>query len=256
MEIKIHGNTGNKHANGVNYPEFPHVHYYANSKMRVALLEARRKVLNENNDRKYLIGGQTGSGKSKLAKQLAYIVDPNFKHENICYTNKEFYAAIERAKGKKGVAIIHDEAFRDFSGSNARTKAGLDLLNTIMEMRKSNLFLFLVTPEVHKLNKTITQLEVNAMWYVWSPLNNSKYERYYKMWGTRGAKKIMEYVGKTRSPFAAYKNTPWMVRDKFYNIEPRCIDEKLYEEQARKDFYKRIEERKARAMKQEKIKDE
>ena len=120
--------------------------FYVATPIRNQLLKGFEKVTKGDQDRIYVITGREGLGKSTLAMQLAYIVDPNFTLNNIVFTSDQLENKIRTAKQFE--AIIFDESFNGLSSKGAISKENKKLVTLLMMCRQRNLFIFIAKVEV------------------------------------------------------------------------------------------------------------
>lgn len=106
----------------------------------------------KDNNKIFIVCGDTGVGKSALTFQLAKVVDPDFGLKNIQFTTIEAANALKTLKNQ---AIIFDEAFRGMSGRNVMGKAQKELLGMLYEVRQLNQIIFLVAPSFFRLDEAI-----------------------------------------------------------------------------------------------------
>ncbi len=139
--------------------------YYIAPKIKAILDKARDLVLKKDWDRVYLVDGPEGSGKSKLARQLAFHLDPTFNIDRIVFTGQQFSDAVDKAK--KGDAIIFDEAFNGLGSSGATSKLNKLIVRKLMECRQKNLFIFIVLPTVFELQKYAAIFRSKALFHVY-----------------------------------------------------------------------------------------
>ena len=117
------------------------------------LPEIQKLVLTKNRDKHIIIDGRERSGKSKLARQLAKALDPDFNIEKIAFNSLQFIDMIKDKSRKKGDAIILDEAY-----GAANSRASMSDVNRAMvqlgtEMGQLNLFIIIVLPTFFDLDK-------------------------------------------------------------------------------------------------------
>lgn len=101
--------------------------------------------------------GIPGAGKSMLAQQIAYYLDNNFTIQNMCMSAEQFQnKGKELAKtGKKGVALVYDEAKFGLDSKRAMESVTKALLDFFAECRQLNAYLILVLPDFFDLKKEI-----------------------------------------------------------------------------------------------------
>ena len=101
--------------------------------------------------------GIPGAGKSMLAQQIAYYLDPEFQIENMCMSAEQFHnkgKALANT-GKKGVALVYDEAKFGLDAKRAMESMTKALLDFFAECRQLNAYLILVLPDYFDLKKEI-----------------------------------------------------------------------------------------------------
>lgn len=115
------------------------------------------------------VDGREGAGKSVLAQQMAYFLNPNFNLDNLCFNSLEFRKKILAAN--KFDAIIYDEAF---SGLNARQSMGAinrSVVSMLTEIRQKNLFVFILVPSFFDLDKYVALWRSFALIHVYTGKN-------------------------------------------------------------------------------------
>lgn len=100
----------------------------------------------------FIVDGKERRGKSVLAQQIAYYVDPTFNIDRICFSAEEFEAKI-KASDTKQQAFVFDEAYSDTNSASAMGKIGRALKKTMTEIGQKNLFIFIVLPPFFDLGK-------------------------------------------------------------------------------------------------------
>jgi energy-coupling factor transporter ATP-binding protein EcfA2 len=209
--------------------------YYVSGDIYKQLLNSKKIVHGLDQDRIYVVDGREGLGKSKLARQLAYVVDPTISLDRIVFDSKSFEKCIMTCKKHK--AIIFDECFRGLSNKSSLSKENKRLVELLMECRQRNLFVFLVLPSFFLLEKYAAIFRSSALFHVMVSSKNPKL-RYYKVYNYKQkkilyllGKQLMEY-GKPRVPFS----------HRFYDKEVPTIDYKEYIKKKLKAFQETKEE--------------
>ncbi len=128
--------------------------YYMNEVLRNNLDILKKKIRQD----WYFIIIVSGSnrvrdGKSTLAQQISYYLDPNYNFSNLTFeaTNLK---KISLAKGKYSV-VHYDEAMAGLDSKRAMESMQKDLLDFLAQAGQLNQFLILVLPDFFTLNKEI-----------------------------------------------------------------------------------------------------
>jgi len=203
---------------GISNSDLP---YYVATKIFRQLINSQQIVLKLDQDRIYVIDGREGLGKSKLARQLAYVVDPTICLDRIVFSSKDFEAAIRKAD--KHQAIIFDECFRGLSGRSSLSKENKRLVQLMMECRQKNLFVFLVLPSYFLLEKYAAIFRSTALFHVMASNKDPK-RRYYKPYNYK-QKKFLYILGKQMMDYSKPR-VPYTYR--FYNKEIPTVDYDAY----------------------------
>lgn len=128
-------------------------HYYLDDTTYHTLIKKRKLIRKKDNDYLMLVCGDTGTGKSTLAFQLAKAVDPSFNLSRVAFTPQNFAKVISHAT--PGQAVLFDEAFSGLSSMGAGKRDGMYLKNIIMECRQRRLFIIIVLPSLWALDKYV-----------------------------------------------------------------------------------------------------
>jgi len=110
------------------------------------------KRLPENNwDAVALFTGYEGAGKSSMAMQIAFYLDPNFSLKNIVFNAEQFDEATEDLP--KGSVILYDEADDVAVGGNHAQNKVKQVISKMKRIRSRNLYILFVTPTYFDLGK-------------------------------------------------------------------------------------------------------
>lgn len=151
--------------------------YYIDSKLAKNLDKIAQRVNNKDEDFFWAIDGGEGVGKSVFAMSIAKYVDESFNLSRICYSPEDFRRAIQTAK--KGEAIVFDEAFRGLSSRSAISGINKMLVETMMECRQRNLFVFIVLPSFFLLDKYVALWRARGLFHVYRNGGQRGFWRYY-----------------------------------------------------------------------------
>lgn len=128
-------------------------------------LDIAKDIVTKDWDCFFIIDGQEGTGKSKLATQIAKYCDPTFNHERMCITPDEFLTQVKKAKKKQ--AVVLDEADIGLSSRRAMSKTNWALNSVIAQIRQKNLFGFIVCPSFYFIDRRISVFRSRALIHVY-----------------------------------------------------------------------------------------
>jgi hypothetical protein len=111
-----------------------------------------KKAVKDDWDGVILIDGVEGGGKSILAQQLGYYLDPKLDSDNIVFSGEDFMKQATEMTEKYRV-IIFDEAFAGLSSRAAMSQMNKKITGMLMEIRQKNLFLILILPTFFELDR-------------------------------------------------------------------------------------------------------
>lgn len=160
-------------------------------------LDLAKKVIKNDWDMVFAVDGMEGSGKSVLAQQIAYYLDPTLSIDRITFNPTEFKDAI--VKANKFEAVIYDEAYGGLASRQAMSFVNKALVSMMAQIRQKNLFVFVVCPCFFELDKYIAVWRSRALMHVYTNDNfqrgffsffNSKRKKDLYMKG----KKFYEYI--------------------------------------------------------------
>ena len=193
--------------------------YYMDGYLKKNLDLIKDKVCNDEWDWVFIIDGVERGGKSHLAQQIAYYLDPGFDTSRIVFTPEEFVNAVVNAK--KNQAIIFDEALRGLSARSAISQINRAIVRMMAEMGQKNLFIFIVLPSFFDLDRITALHRARTLIHVYTDnrmnrgrflfFNANKKKRLYLL-----GKKTYNYNVIESNFFGTYK-------------ENYVIDKKLYE---------------------------
>ena len=127
-------------------------HYYLNEFYKAFVLDKiLPRYINRHWDMVIIVEGEVGSGKTTLAIQSGYYLDPTLDIDRICFTLPQFEKAIDN--GKKGQVIIYDEAVSSLLSAEAFKWESTQLVKKITQCRKKGLIIFLLIPSIFMLQK-------------------------------------------------------------------------------------------------------
>lgn len=153
-------------------------------------LDTAKSVVKKDWDMLFIVDGEEGCGKSVLAMQMAYYLDPTLTLDRIVFTPREFRLAVKN--GKSGQAIVYDEAYTGLSSRAAMTLINRTLVKLVAECRQKNLFVFVVMPAFFDLDKYVTLWRGRALIHVYS----KAFERGFFEFYNKDRKKSLYVTGK------------------------------------------------------------
>lgn len=154
-------------------------------------LKFMKEAVKKDDDFVLLIDGMERAGKSVLAMQIAYFLDPNFNTDKIVYSVKDWHNKVIGAE--KYSCILWDEAFRGMSKRQAISNINKKVVQTLMEIGQNNLFLIIVLPTYFELDKYAALHRCKCLIHVH---RNTKYERGYFKFYEYTKMKAMYFEGR------------------------------------------------------------
>ncbi len=188
-----------------------------------------KKVSKGNQDRVYVVDGREGVGKTTVAFQFAYIVDPNFSLDNVVFTAEQFEDKIRKLD--KFRALVFDESFNGLSSKGALSKQNKKLVRLLMECRQRSLYVFVVLPSIFLLEKYVAVFRSQCLFHSFASKKNND-RRYYKVYNYHN-KKLLYLLGKHLMDYTKPK-VPKSYR--FYAKFPPTIDKVAYEKKKHEAF--------------------
>jgi hypothetical protein len=170
------------------------------------------KVIKQNSDRVYIITGKERSGKSTFAFQQAKYIDPTFNVYRICFSPEQFLEQIRTAK--KGSVVVFDEAFRGFSSKASLSKVNKLLVQSMMEVGKRNLIIFIILPVFTLLEPYIAISRSYALFIVF---RLDKRGKKYRGWRCYTENKKAKIYYKAKKDFGIIPYTKTILRGEFYS---------------------------------------
>lgn len=117
----------------------------------------KKKVYRRNENAIIAIVGKTGSGKSYTALSLAEQFE-GFKHENMCFTAKEFFSLINSNKLSKGSVILFDESEVDLDNLTFWDKIARYFAYLMATVRYRNYIIIFTMPYKNDVIKKVRNL--------------------------------------------------------------------------------------------------
>ena len=209
------------------------------------LEKSKEIVINADQDRVFVYDGREGVGKSTLAMQHAFFIDPALSLDNIVFTTNDFKDRIRNSPKHK--AIIWDEAFKGLSSKGALSKENKKIVTLLQECRQRNLFIFIVLPTMFLLEKYAAIFRSHALIHAGAYKSNFKL-RYYRVYNYTN-KKILYLKGKSLYNYSIPKIQKSY---RFYGKIPPTIDINAYRKK-KNEAFKGLEDKEppeTKAMKQ------
>lgn len=125
------------------------------------------KYLNEKDwDNVFVVDGIEGGGKSSMAIQIAYYLDPTFNLDRVCFTPFDFKKKVLDAKPRQ--AIVFDEAFTGLSSRGTMGIINRMLVRMMAEIRQKNLFFLIVAPTFFDIDRYVALWRSRALIHVYT----------------------------------------------------------------------------------------
>lgn len=169
----------------------------------------KEDVIKHNSDRVYCVVGRERSGKTFWTCQQAKFIDPTFNIERICFTPEQFLEQIRNAP--KGGVVLFDEAFRGFSTRASLSKINRLLVQSMMEVGRRNLIIFIVLPVFSLLEYYIAITRSYALFVI---SDNKK--KKYRTWRAYSEKKKAELYYKSKKNYGMIPYVQTNRKGKFF----------------------------------------
>jgi len=125
---------------------------YLDGYLYESLKEIKEVMRKKSVDIVILVSGYPGTGKSKLAEQIAAYWDPTFDEDRMYQNSKEFEdGVLEETQILKSHVL--DEAWSGLSSSQVRGSVGRQFMNLMNTIRQKRLFIIVVLPDFFDLSK-------------------------------------------------------------------------------------------------------
>ena len=125
----------------------------------------KQDVLRRDDDCCIIIDGIERGGKTTLAWSVAKYLDPTYNLSRCVFTADQFFEAV--VNGKKGQAIVFDEAFGYLNSRQALSKFNKSLIKVMAEMGFKNLFVIILIPSFFELDKYPAMHRSRALLHVY-----------------------------------------------------------------------------------------
>lgn len=182
-----------------------HKHVSYDEKIIPVLEDIKRSPLQEN-DSVILITGRPGTGKSKLAQDLALYLDPKFTIDQIVFNHKDLID-MATTQLEPGRAIIFDEAAEATDSAQTLSQKNQRMGKFLATVRSRCLFIILIQPSFWNFQMSIATERSDILIHVYK-VKNRDYDRND---GTsvpfeRGFYNVFNY---TQKKFAYIKGKKW-----------------------------------------------
>lgn len=223
------------------------VSYHIAKESRKQFAQGVKIILEQRQDRVYLITGREGSGKSTLTFQLAYfcckLLGKEFNINKICFNSKQFADIIRNSE--KNDVLVFDEAFNGLSSKGALSKENKELIRLLVECRQRGLIVFIVLPSIFLLEKYVAIFRSHGLINCQISKRNYK-DRYYKIYNYKN-KKLLYQLG---HKYMSYGRPKIRKMYRFYSKFPPSINIEEYEMKKLEAFRKREESQPEKVSKQ------
>lgn len=228
------------------------VGYYITKELRKQFAKGVRIILEQRQDRVYLITGREGSGKSTVTFQFAHfcckLMGKEFNLSKICFNSKQFAHIIKNSQ--RNDVVVFDEAFNGLSSKGAVSKENKELIRLLVECRQRGLIVFIVLPSIFLLEKYIAIFRSHGLINCHISQRNYKH-RYYKIYNYKN-KKLLYQLG---HKYMSYGRPKIRKMYNFFSKFPPTIDINEYEMKKLEAFRKREDTQPERISKQKKQRD-
>jgi hypothetical protein len=206
------------------------------------ILDESKKAVSKDFDIIFLVDGGERYGKSTLAQQCAYFMDPTFDLSRVCFTPDEFKKAVLNAKPY--TAVVYDEAYTGLTSRGTMSIINRALVSMLAEIGQRNLIIFVVMPTFFDLDKYVALWRSRALLHVFL---GKDFERGYFAAYNETTKKYLYIEGKK---FYEYKGR---VKPNFFGRFPNkyTVDEAGYRQKKRDSLSGRAKQQEEAAQRRE-----
>lgn len=206
------------------------------------ILDESKKAIRKDMDLIFLIDGGERMGKSTLAQQCAYYMDPTIDLSRICFTPDEFRKAIIAAEPY--TAVIYDEAYTGLNSRGTMSVINRALVSMLAEIGQKNLIIFVVMPTFFDLDKYVAIWRSRVLLHVFT---GQDFERGYFAAYNETTKKYLYIEGKK---FYEYKGR---VKPNFFGRFPNkyTVDEQAYRQKKKDSLSGRAKQQEEAAKRRE-----
>jgi len=205
-----------------------YVRYYMESTLKENLDEVKKLVKN-NWDAVYVIDGEVGSGKSCYAMQIGfYISEGHMTYDDLCWQPSKFRHKVSTSPKLR--SIQWDEAFRGASSRSAMSAVNRLIMTKFKEIRKRNLFVFVVLDSIWDLDSYIAKQRLRGLFHIYTKAtkDNPKKRGFFRFYNKEQVRIILESKKKYKYP------SRFSFKGRFYQYYPieDTIKGEKYEELA------------------------
>ena len=206
-------------------------------------LDLAKKVVKKDWDMIFIIDGAERAGKSNLAQQIAYYVDPTLNLDRIVFTPEQFEQAVLNAE--KYQAIIWDEAVTGADSGQTLTNMWKAVKKMLVQMGQKNLYVFILIHSFFDLTKYLALWRSRALIHVYHDRFSRGYFKFYneerKKYLYIKGKKFYEYK-QGRPNFIGRFTKGYVVNDKAYREKKEVSLAEPEEEQTKSKIETRRKE--------------
>lgn len=139
------------------------------------ILKQKQDMLDKEDDRLFIIVGETGAGKSMLAFHLLEIYEPNLSMEYIVQERKDFAGALKKVKdqyvrGERNLYLWFDEADTDNLEQQARWNK--KLFSMYMKLRKLAIMHIWCFPSLKAMDRRFVEEKVRGVFFCYDKAKN------------------------------------------------------------------------------------
>lgn len=203
---------------------------YYDGWLKKTLDEIKEGRLGQDNDCLIIVDGEVGCGKSTIAQQMAYYLDPTFNLDRVCFEVDDFMEKMYHAKKKQ--AVIFDEATGGLNIKRTMSSMVVNLVQFLTEARGLNLFIILVLPSIFDLDKSVAVQRATCLVHV--GLNCNGKRGYYRFFGKQKKNNLLNNDNCRKTRMYKVSNT---FNGRF--VGGYIVDEEKYR-QKKRDMLKRF----------------
>lgn len=154
------------------------------------MLNWLKEGVSKNWDGLIVIDGVEGGGKSTLARQIAFYLNPDFTLDNIVFTTKQFDEAVDKSKPED--VIIWDEFTLGGSlSTEAMSQIQNSLIRKLTTIRKKRLYIVLLVSWIFMLRSYFAVMRSRFLIHIYTPDGIKR--GFFKLYGWEDKRKLYVY---------------------------------------------------------------
>ena len=171
------------------------------------LIDDIKVHLKKDNDYWAIITGKERGGKTTLASQLAFALQPDVTIENLCWKGREF---VRRFRDTTKQSLIYDEGITGMNKKKSISRMNVAITSTAMVGGYKNHKVFICVPRLQDISEYFVEHRANNIFHVYRGADGNR--GYFACWTLSDKERQLEKHGKLKSPTFTGRFTdyfPW-----------------------------------------------